>query len=64
MIHQVPAGQNTLAPPVMFSAPTQDLTSLLSGTTVFGSSKNGYTDFGNAQSGLNVGTSTLHATHQ
>ena len=44
-IHQVPAAQNSLAPPVILSGSTQDLTSLPSGTTVYGSSNNG--DFGN-----------------
>ena len=59
-IHQVPAAQNSLAPPVILSGSTQDLTSLPSGTTVYGSSNNG--DFGNDQSALSVGTNAAHTT--
>ena len=59
-IHQVPAAQNSLAPPVILSGSTQDLTSLPSGTTVYGSSNNG--DFGNDQNALSVGTNAAHTT--
>jgi hypothetical protein len=59
-ILQVPAAQNSLAPPVILSGSTQDLTSLPSGTTVYGSSNNG--DFGNDQSAFGVGTNAAHTT--
>ena len=59
-IHQVPAAQNSLAPPVILSGSTQDLTSLPSGTTVYGSSNNG--DFGNDQNALSVGTNAAHTS--
>jgi hypothetical protein len=59
-IHQVPPAQNSLAPPVILSGSTQDLTSLPSGTTVYGSSNNG--DFGNDQSAFGVGTNAAHTT--
>lgn len=59
-IHQVPAAQNYLAPPVIPSGSTQDLTSLPSGTTVYGSSNNG--DFGNDQSAHSVEANAAHTT--